>query len=86
MRVVGYHFNYVGERPDGTTAELWGMDGKVDRADWSSLCGRVIIENRNQLRGMQRDADRQQYYKDRDDIGLETIAPLVELEGERCAG
>lgn len=86
MRVVGYHFNYVGDRPDGTTAELWGKDGAVDRAPWSSLCGRVIIENRNRLRGMQRDADRQQYYKDRDDIGLETIAPLAELEGERCAG
>jgi hypothetical protein len=86
MRVVGYHFNYVGERPDGTTVELWGMDGKVNRADWSSMCGRVIIENRNQLRGMQRDADRMQYYKDRDDTGLETIASLVELEGECCAG
>ena len=86
MRVVGYHFNYVGERSCGETVELWGMDGAVDRADWSSLCGKVVVENRNRLRGLQRDADRQQYYEDRDAVGLETIAPLRELEGERCAG
>ncbi len=84
MRVVGYHFNYVGDR-GGVPVELWGMDGSVDRAEWASLCGKLVIENRNRLRGKQRDADRQQYYDDRDAVGLETIAPLVELEGEKHA-
>jgi hypothetical protein len=83
MRVVGYHFNYVGERSTGETVELWGMDGSVDRAEWASLCGKMIIENRNRLRGKQRDADREAYYKDRDELGIETIAPLAELEGEK---
>jgi hypothetical protein len=81
MRVVGYHFNYLGENAAGETVELWGMDGAVDRVEWGSLCGRVIIENRNRLRGKQRDADRQAYYEARDATGLETIAPLRELEG-----
>ena len=81
MRVVGYHYNYVGERSTGETVELWGQDGAVTRAEWASLCGRVILENRNRLRGKQRDADRQQYYEDRDAVKLETVAPLAELEG-----
>jgi hypothetical protein len=83
MRVVGYHYNYVGERLSGETVELWGQDGAVTRAEWDSLCGRLVLENRNRLRGKQRDADRQQYYSDRDDVGLEQIAPLAELEGAR---
>lgn len=86
MRVVGYHYNYVGERLDGSTVELWGQDGTVNRAQWASLCGKFVLENRNRLRGMQRDADRQQYYTDRDAVGLETIAPLAELEGLPHAG
>jgi hypothetical protein len=86
MRVVGYHFNYVGENAAGETVELWGMDGAVSRTEWASLCGRVIIENRNRLRGKQRDADRQSYYDARDQTGLETIAPLAELEGATHAG
>jgi hypothetical protein len=85
MRVVGYHFNYVGDR-DGVPVELWGMDGAVTRAEWASLCGKLVVENRNRLRGMQRDADRQQYYEDRDAVKLETIAPLAELEGVSNAG
>lgn len=83
LRVVGYHYNYVGQDRDGTTVELWGDDTLVAREGWDSLCGRLIIENRNRLRGKQRDADREKYYADRDAVGLETIAPLTELEGAK---
>lgn len=80
LRVVGYHYNYIGEDRSGETVEMWGHDGLVERAEWSSMCGQVIIENRNRMRGKQRDADRETYYQDRDNSGLETIAPLAELE------
>ena len=81
MRVVGYHYNYVGEDEAGVTRELWGQDGLVDRVRWGSLCGRVVIENRNRLRAMVRDRDRQSYYEQRDKLGVETVATLAELEG-----
>lgn len=83
MRVVGYHYSYVGEDERGDTIELWGDDSCAKRAPWGSFCGKVVLENRNRLRGKQRDADREQYYRDRDATGLETIAPLVELEGAK---
>lgn len=77
MRVEGYHYNYVGENEDGRTVELWGQDGVVqNRPSWGTLCGRVILENRNRLRASVRDRDRQDYYDMRDRTGLETIAPL----------
>lgn len=81
MRVVGYHYNYVGEDELGTTVELWGHDSAcVNRAKWASECGSVIIENRNRLRGIQRDKDRQQYYADRDACEMETVKPLEEYD------
>jgi hypothetical protein len=79
MRVEGYHYNYVGENEAGETVELWGDDTVVsNRVPWASLCGTVIIENRNRLRGQQRDRDRQDYYQMRDVTGLETIAPRAQ--------
>jgi hypothetical protein len=79
MRVEGYHYNYVGEDDTGNTAELWGQDGVVrERVAWGSLCGRVVLENRNRLRALARDRDRQDYYEMRDKTGLETIAPLAQ--------
>jgi hypothetical protein len=81
LRVEGYHFNYLGENEDGDTVEMWGSDTVVDtRARWTRGDSLVVIENRNRLRGQVRDAARQQYYRDRDDTGLETIAPLERLK------
>lgn len=79
LRVEGYHYNYVGEDEQGRTVELWGDDTVVrQRVEWASLCGTVVIENRNRLRAQQRDRDRQDYYEMRDKTGLETIAPLAQ--------
>jgi hypothetical protein len=83
MRVENYHYNYIGEDADGNAVELWGDDTVViNRAAWGSLNGRVVIENRNRLRAKQRDADRQAYYKDRDEQQLERITPLTETKNE----
>lgn len=80
MRVVGYHFNYVGD-DNGEPVELWGDDSVVKhRREWETLRRRVIVENRNRQRAKVRDQDREKYYQDRDDLGIETIAPLAELE------
>lgn len=81
LRVEGYHYNYVGENEHGETVEMWGCDEVVSsRAGWCFTGNDVVIENRNRLRAQLRDADRQQYYRDRDDTGLETIAPLERLK------
>lgn len=82
MRVVGYHYNYVGDDADGNPVELWGNDHVVqrDKTTWASLCAHVVLENRNRMRAKSRDKDRQQYYADRDLCGLETLKPLSELE------
>ena len=82
MRVVGYHYNYVGDDADGNQVEMWGNDELVhNRRNWASLCAHVVLENRNRMRAKSRDQDRQQYYADRDECGVEQVKPLSELEG-----
>lgn len=81
MRVVGYHYNYLGEDENGDTVELWGLDGVVkNRAPWKSFVNHVTIENRNRLRGILRDQDRQAYYNLRDESGIEDAKPLSVYE------
>ena len=79
MRVEDYHFNYLGEDQSGQTIELWGCDAVTrSRVPWGSMCGRVIIENRQQRRALKRNQDREAYYAHRDLYELETIRPLQE--------
>lgn len=86
LRVEGYHYNYLGENEAGATVEMWGCDEVVaDRAGWWFTGGAVVIENRNRLRAKLRDAARQQYYLDRNETGLETIAPLARLKEKQHA-
>lgn len=82
MRVIGYHYNYVGES-DGEPVELWGDDTLVQhRREWASLAKKVVIENMNRYRAQKRDEDRQSYYEKRDTLGIEIKAPLRILEGK----
>lgn len=82
LRVVGYHYNYLGTAEDGSTRELWGSDAHVrERAGWSdTLRHHVTIENRNRMRPKVRDATRQRYYDRRTQTNAERLAPLTELE------
>lgn len=81
MRVVGYHYNYIADDENGETVELWGNDSTVrDRAAWASFVNYVTIENRNRMRGLLRDKDRQKYYELRDESGIEASKPLSEYQ------
>jgi hypothetical protein len=84
MRVVGYHYNYIGENEAGSTVELWGNDRTVvKRADWSQeLMPLVTIENRNRMRAKVRDQSRQAYYDVRDASGIEAEKPLAVYEND----
>lgn len=84
MRVVGYHYNYVGEDEHGDTLELWGRDGAVtNRPDHDdALRFLVTIENRNRMRSKIRDATRAAYYSARDTSQAEAVKPLHEYDGE----
>jgi hypothetical protein len=82
MRVESYHYNYLGENESGKTVELWGQDNVVrERALWGTLCGHVVMENRNTIRARKRNEDREAYYKKRDALGIERIVPLDETTG-----
>jgi hypothetical protein len=80
MRVVGYHYNYVAEDETGNSIEYWGDDNLVDRAKWKVTSQFAIIEHRHEQRALTRKRVREQYYKDRKDVGLETREPLGRLE------
>lgn len=84
LRVVGYHYNYVGENEAGDTVELWGHDSYVgERAQWSRALERlVVIENRNRLRPMARDQRREAYYTARNEVQAEPLRRLGEYDGE----
>lgn len=85
MRVVGYHYNYVCEDEAGRTVELWGFDGVTKRASWEHGTHELKIEHRQQQRALTRARVRETYYKDRDATGLETVAPLEDLEQQGAA-
>jgi hypothetical protein len=87
MRVVGYHYNYIGDDADGNPVELWGNDhtAKRESGAWHSMCQYFVIENRNRLRSKKRDEDRKKYYADRDECGLEVMKSLSELQREGIA-
>ena len=79
MRVVGYHYNYVGENEHGETVEAWGNDEAVqNRPKWHSASGDIVLENRNRLRAKNRDLARRKYYSDRADTNLEEVKRLEE--------
>lgn len=83
LRVVGYHYNYVGEDENGEPVELWGQDGAVQhRTPWACFTTDVVIEHRHQQRPKVRQKRRAQYYVDRDEINLETLDRLENLERE----
>ena len=81
LRVVGYHFNYVGENENGDPVELWGMDNATQhRTQWACFTTDVIIEHRHEQRPKVRKQRRARYYVDRDECGLETLDKLENLE------
>jgi len=86
MRVVGYHYNYVGENDEGVTIEAWGKDGAVEnRPDHDdALRFHVTIENRNRMRSQVRDKTRAAYYQARDESQVEAVRPLAEYEAEEA--
>jgi hypothetical protein len=88
LRVVGYHYNYVGEREDGRTVELWGSSETVkERAPMSqALVELVTIENRNRMRAQVRNQSREAYYALRDKTQAEPLRVLHEYDEEQGHG
>lgn len=81
LRVVGYHYNYVGEDENGDPVELWGNDAAVEhRTPWACFTDDVVIEHRHQQRPKVRQQRRARYYVDRDECGLEDTDKLANLE------
>lgn len=83
LRVVGYHYNYVGDDENGDPVELWGHDGATQhRTPWACFTTDVVIEHRHGQRPKVRQKRRSQYYNDRDECRLETTDTLDKLEQE----
>lgn len=81
LRVVGYHYNYVGEDEHGDPVELWGEDNAArHRSQWACFTDDVVIEHKHAQRPKVRKRRRSQYYTDRDECGLETLDTLENLE------
>lgn len=81
LRVVGYHYNYVGEDEHGEPVELWGQDNAARyRTEWGCMIDDVVIEHKHQQRPKVRKAQRERYYQDRDAVQLETLDTLDRLE------
>lgn len=81
LRVVGYHYNYVGEDEQGEPVELWGADGATQhRTPWACFVTDVVIEHKHAQRPKVRQQRRSQYYTDRDECGLERTDKLENLE------
>lgn len=81
MRVVGYHYNYVGDDADGSPVELWGNDAAAQhRRPWACFTTDLVIEHRHAQRPKVRQRRRAQYYTDRDECGLERTERLETLE------
>lgn len=86
LRCVGYHYNYVGEDETGEPVELWGMDEAARyRTEWASFTDHIVIEHKHQQRPKIRKALREQYYRDRNSVGLETVDTLDNLERQETA-
>lgn len=87
LRVVGYHYNYVGEGEDGEPVELWGADGATQyRTPWACFVTDVVIEHKHAQRPKVRQRRRARYYTDRDECGLETMDKLENLEQMEAVG
>lgn len=81
LRVVGYHYNYVGEDENGEPVELWGADEATQhRTPWACFTTDVVIEHRHEQRPKVRKQRRAQYYADRDECGLEITERLEALK------
>lgn len=81
LRVVGYHYNYVGEDEHGEPVELWGCDEAVEhRTQWACFTSDVVIEHRHEQRPLVRKERRSQYYADREECGIEKTDKLSHLE------
>lgn len=81
LRVVGYHYNYVGEDENGDPVELWGQDEAVEhRTQWACFTTDVVIEHRHAQRPKVRQERRSQYYADREACKLESVDKLSTLE------
>lgn len=82
MRVVGYHYNYVGDDADGNPIELWGHDEAcAHRKPWACFTTDLVIEHRHEQRPVVRKNRRARYYADRDDCRIEVTDKLENLEG-----
>lgn len=82
LRVVGYHYNYVGDDENGNPVELWGNDEACEhRKPWACFTTDLVVEHRHIQRAAIRKKRRAQYYRDRDECGLETTDKLAQLEG-----
>lgn len=81
MRVVGYHYNYIGDDEHGNPIELWGNDETCQhRTPWACFTDDLVIDHRHEQRALVRKRRRAQYYEDRDACGIEKTVTLSELE------
>lgn len=77
----GYHYNYIGIDENGMPVELWGQDTVTQyRSKWACFTDDIVIEHRHAHRPKVRKKRREQYYQDRDDIGLEKVDKLDNLQ------